>query len=273
MGFIQAIDHLQICIPVKEEEQAKQFYIDLLGFTEVPKPDSLKGRGGFWLVQNGINLHIGTETLVEKGKAHPAFRVKHLKKVKAKLEEAGIKTKSGIPIPGYHRFDAWDPFNNRIEFIEALPQTNTSAEAMWKAFTEKHSEYKLYTTPEAYYFCDSENAANECGQLVLDGIKTATCSALIEYKIENEDLPGQNDFFIITNFKNEALCIIQNVNVEIKKYKDIDEAWAAAEGEGDRSLDYWKKVHKAFFSRHLKQNGLAFSEELDLVCESFKRVF
>ena len=46
---ILRLHHAQITIPQDAEEQARQFYCDLLGLPEIEKPDALKGRGGFWL--------------------------------------------------------------------------------------------------------------------------------------------------------------------------------------------------------------------------------
>ena len=44
--MLRAIDHVQIAIPVGGEDQARPFYGDLLGLTEVPKPAELAKRGG-----------------------------------------------------------------------------------------------------------------------------------------------------------------------------------------------------------------------------------
>ena len=43
---IIAIDHVQLAMPPGEEEAARRFYRDVLGFVEIPKPASLAGRGG-----------------------------------------------------------------------------------------------------------------------------------------------------------------------------------------------------------------------------------
>ena len=59
--MIEAIDHVQLTIPVEEEEAGKAFYIKLLGLPAIPKPVSLQNRGGFWLLVGQTPLHIGTE--------------------------------------------------------------------------------------------------------------------------------------------------------------------------------------------------------------------
>ena len=116
---IKKIDHVQICIPIGEENKARQFYTDLLGLVELEKPDSLKENGGLWYTIGDIELHIGTEEMsTYKSKRHPAFEVSNLETIRTYLEEKKIKTKDEKPIPNVNRFSFLDPFGNRIEFLE-----------------------------------------------------------------------------------------------------------------------------------------------------------
>lgn len=54
------LNHVQICIPKGEEENERKFYCEILGLTEIPKPESLISIEGFWLEIADIQLHIGT---------------------------------------------------------------------------------------------------------------------------------------------------------------------------------------------------------------------
>jgi catechol 2,3-dioxygenase-like lactoylglutathione lyase family enzyme len=116
------LNHIQLCIPRGKEEQARGFYIGVLGLEEIEKPEPLKSNGGFWLKVADIELHIGTEEMNEEwvGKRHPAFEVENLDKVRKYLEENGVYIKADTPIPNIHRFSILDPFNNRIEFLERI---------------------------------------------------------------------------------------------------------------------------------------------------------
>jgi len=109
-------------------------------------------------------------------------------------------------------------------------------------------------------------------QLVIDGVKTATCSGLIFYGIENEPLPSVDEYSIILNSKDEPVAIIKTVDVKIMPMNEVPEDFAMAEGEGDRSYQYWKKVHEEFFTKALNDAGLQFSEDMMLVCERFELV-
>jgi catechol 2,3-dioxygenase-like lactoylglutathione lyase family enzyme len=119
---ILGLHHAQITIPSGAEEQGRLFYCQLLGLPEIEKPDSLKGRGGFWLQVGDRQVHVGTEDGVERTatKAHLAYQVSDISIWRNRLEAQGIKILEGIPVPGYDRFEIRDPFGNRLEFIQAL---------------------------------------------------------------------------------------------------------------------------------------------------------
>lgn len=118
--MIDAVHHVQISIPVGGEDDARGFYCGVLGMTEVPKPEALTGRGGFWLELSGFQIHFGTEDGVDRhrSKAHVAYLVTDLDHWKEKLTQEGFEITDGIPIPNYNRFEFRDPFGNRVEFLE-----------------------------------------------------------------------------------------------------------------------------------------------------------
>jgi catechol 2,3-dioxygenase-like lactoylglutathione lyase family enzyme len=118
--MITGIHHVQITIPEGCEAQAREFYCQFLGIPEIPKPASLVSRGGLWLQVGERPLHVGTEKGVNRSatKAHVAYEVCDLASWRTKLLERGIQIQTGIPIPGYDRFEFRDPFGNRVEFIE-----------------------------------------------------------------------------------------------------------------------------------------------------------
>lgn len=117
---------------------------------------------------------------------------------------------------------------------------------------------------EKFQFGDSPRMADKLLSLVLDGTKTATCSALQEYKDANEPIPTVGKKSIVLNSSGTPKCMIETTQVDIKKFSEIDAAFAYAEGEGDRSLEYWQKEHQRFF----EESG-NFSPDMELVCEHF----
>ena len=116
---IEGIDHVQITIPVGQEQIARAFYCGVLGLNEIEKPESLARRGGLWLAIGNQQLHVGVEDGVDRSrtKAHIAFQVAGLSAWRSRLEKSGCLITDAVPIPGYERFETRDPFGNRIEFI------------------------------------------------------------------------------------------------------------------------------------------------------------
>lgn len=120
--MILGLHHAQVTIPEGSEDIARDFYCRLLGLQETEKPASLAGRGGLWLRVGDRQVHIGTEDSVDRDatKAHLAYEVDDLERVRGDLTAEGYEPLSSVPIPGYDRFEMRDPFGNRVEFIRRL---------------------------------------------------------------------------------------------------------------------------------------------------------
>src|SRR5678815_2886894 len=108
---ILSIDHVQLAMPIGEEEKARSFFINILGFSEIPKPAELAKRGGAWFESENVQLHIGVETDFRPArKAHPAFIVDDLDTLIAKAQTGGYETDtSQPPLDGYKRAHVFDP--------------------------------------------------------------------------------------------------------------------------------------------------------------------
>lgn len=117
-----------------------------------------------------------------------------------------------------------------------------------------------YENVERWAFGDTPQQADELVKLVLDGVKTATCANL-----DGEGIAQPGDIFVVVDGKNEPVCAIELTTVDMSTYSLVDEAHALAEGEGDRSLTYWRKEHKRFFEEYD-----LFSEDMTLVLMHFK---
>jgi len=112
-------EHVQIAIPADGERRARAFYVDVLGFVEIVRPESLGGSGGGWFVAGGVNLHLGVgEPFHPTAKGHPAILTRDLSPLRARLDAAGVKIEPAAKLPGFDRFHVRDPFGNRIEFMQ-----------------------------------------------------------------------------------------------------------------------------------------------------------
>lgn len=120
--MILSLHHGQVSIPKGAEDEARSFYCNFLGLQELAKPESLKGRGGFWLQLGEVQIHFGSEDGVDRHatKAHLAYEVSDIELWKQKLDGKGITIIPSVSIPGYERFEFRDPFGNRVEFLQRI---------------------------------------------------------------------------------------------------------------------------------------------------------
>lgn len=118
--MITRIDHVQLAAPAGCESASREFYGSILGPAEIEKPASLRARGGCWFQCGDQQLHIGVEPDFRSAKkAHPAFAVPDLDKLRAVLQSHSVKIIDDDSLPGTRRFFAEDPFGNRLEFLES----------------------------------------------------------------------------------------------------------------------------------------------------------
>jgi catechol 2,3-dioxygenase-like lactoylglutathione lyase family enzyme len=111
------IDHVQLAIPSGSEDEARRFYVDVLGLTEVPKPPLLAARGGAWFEAGAVRLHVGgEEPFVAAKKAHPALMLSNLGSF---VDGRGIDATWNDEIEGLVRCHIFDPFGNRIELVQS----------------------------------------------------------------------------------------------------------------------------------------------------------
>lgn len=141
-----------------------------------------------------------------------------------------------------------------------------SEKQLWKQFTNKYPAYK----DEKYVAWQYGVLADELATLTKQEIKTATSSAYDLYSLDNEPLPKVGEWNIILDSQYKAICIIRTTAVSIVPYNKVTSEHAFKEGEGDRSLKYWKTVHKEFNSKEYKEKDLVFNETIPVVCEEFE---
>jgi len=122
-------------------------------------------------------------------------------------------------------------------------------------------------------FGDTPELANELGRLVLDGIKTATCSALWEWEAEQISLPEVGLKTIVLDGAQKPMCIIETTEVNICPFNAVDAQFAYDEGGDDRTLESWQREHWKYFSRVLPKIGKKPNSEMLLVCERFRVVY
>ncbi len=126
---------------------------------------------------------------------------------------------------------------------------------------------------EAGPFGDGPELADSLADLVLRGVKTATSSLLAEHRAEGDPTPRPGDLSVVTDWHGGPLCVIETTEAGIRPFDEVDADFAAAEGEGDRTLESWRAGHARFFARVCDRMGLEFSKRMEVVAHRFRVVF
>lgn len=121
--------------------------------------------------------------------------------------------------------------------------------------------------PPAWSFGAGADDADQLLDLVLAGTKTATSSAVRDYANAEEARPEAGDLSIITDGSGRPRALIRTTSVREVPFGEVDAEHAAAEGEGDLSLEHWRGVHRSFFEE--SANGEPVTDEMPVLLEEF----
>ena len=91
--------------------------------------------------------------------------------------------------------------------------------------------------------------------------------------MEDEPLPAEGEYSVILDSMDNAVCVIQTTKVSVIPFNEVTEEHAFKEGEGDKSLEYWREVHEKFFTECMEESGLEFTSDMKVVCEEFAVVY
>lgn len=132
------------------------------------------------------------------------------------------------------------------------------------------SSYKGPEPEAPFWLGDSPELNAELSGLVMAGEKTATASLLWEWEYDGDTLPSPGQCDALLGWSNELVGIISAVRISVVPFREVSEEFAALEGEGDLSLEFWRRVHWLCFERVCGKLGREASEEMPVVCQEFK---
>ncbi len=121
-------------------------------------------------------------------------------------------------------------------------------------------------------FGDAPELSRELVALIRAGRKRAGTSLLWSHEHEDEPLPEVGDIGIVVDHEGEPAAITRVVHVHVTAFDEVDEAYAALEGEGDGSLAYWRAAHWDVFGRECARIGRAPAPDMPVVCCAFELV-
>lgn len=119
------------------------------------------------------------------------------------------------------------------------------------------------TEMDSFSFGDSAELADELLELVLIGKKTATAWAAAEG--DKGVVVGKR--WIVKDGQGRSGAILETVELTRRRFGEVDAAFAHDEGEGDRSLAWWREAHRRYFTRRGE-----FWPEMELYCERFRLI-
>ena len=135
------------------------------------------------------------------------------------------------------------------------------------------AERNVLIEPEVWAFGDSPELADELAALVKQGIKTATADLVWIVEFEARSIPKTGDFSVVLDGAGDPVCIIQTTDISIRPYEKVPPEFAYDEGEGDRSLAYWRQAHWSYFGRRCADIGRKPTLTMPVICEHFRLVY
>ncbi|MEE6296282.1 ASCH domain-containing protein [Georgenia wangjunii] len=179
----------------------------------------------------------------------------------------------GTPAPGPGAGPAAD--------VETDADQDAAIEAYWAVARKRTGINRLdvvvgqaplsNVVPPAWAFGGTPEEADDLLALVLAGQKTATTSARWEYDAEDVPLPALGDLSIILDGQGRPQALISTTAVEVVPFGEVGEEHAAAEGEGDGSLETWRRAHEAYFREHRAEHEV--TPDMPVVLERFTLLY
>jgi uncharacterized protein YhfF len=153
-------------------------------------------------------------------------------------------------------------------------ERSAGTDAFWKRFRADWPEAPAEFHRPLRFGGDDPALADKLAALVVDGPKRATTSLLIDFETGREPVfPAPGMFWMVVDGRFLPRCVIRTTAVEVREFDAVDAAFAWDEGEGDRSLGWWRDAHLRFFARQAAANGHRFDGLTKVVLERFALVW
>ena len=122
------LHHVQVACARGTEDDARRFYGEGLGMTEVDKPEDLRAKGGAWFrsYDGGTvvaEIHVGVEDPFTPAlKAHPALLLESVRELEVVADRLaslgfGVDWTQRHNFPGHERCHTADGQGNRVELL------------------------------------------------------------------------------------------------------------------------------------------------------------
>lgn len=86
-------------------------------------------------------------------------------------------------------------------------------------------------------------------------------------------MPIVGSLDLVTTWDGEACAVIRTSRVIVLPFVAVPPEHAAAEGEGDGSLTWWRHVHREYYTRELAETSYTPTDDMPIVCQYFEVVY
>lgn len=117
---------------------------------------------------------------------------------------------------------------------------------------------------------DTAELSQELLALITSGRKRAGTGLLWAYQHDREPIAQAGDIEIVVDHLNQPALVTRIVSSQVVAFNEVSAEYAAIEGEGDGSLEYWRKGHWNFFSRECRRIGREPAESMPVICNVFE---
>jgi uncharacterized protein YhfF len=124
-----------------------------------------------------------------------------------------------------------------------------------------------------FLFGNTPELASTLASLVATGQKTATGGLLWAWETDEGRPPKAGQVYLVHDWEGTPIAVIENIQVCIVPFHLVDAAFAWEEGEGDRSLAWWRQAHWCYFSEECRRVGREPAEDMSIVCQRFRLLY
>jgi uncharacterized protein YhfF len=147
-----------------------------------------------------------------------------------------------------------------------------STQNFWREFCSENPQINPDAPYEVWFFHNNRESSKKLAQLVLSGKKKATAS-LMEDDSDTGDGGIVGRYSVVTDFDGNPQCVILTTEVRLLPFLEVDQHFAFDEGEGDQTLEDWRRGHRKFFTEYCRELGLEFDESMMICCKRFELLF
>jgi uncharacterized protein YhfF len=156
----------------------------------------------------------------------------------------------------------------------AKDPVQASADAFWRSYLETLPESEQDRTYfEAFQFGAGRTMADQLAHLVLDGIKTATSDLVWHIEAQGKAQWRLGAEHVVLDGDWHPVCVIRTTELDVRRFVEVDAAFAFDYGEGDRTLAWWREHVFAWYANQCGEIGREPTPEMPLLCERFEVVY